>query len=226
MTRHLAILDDLASAREAGQPLVVAQLGQSLDGRIATPTGHSHYINGPAAIAFLHALRAGVDAVVVGAGTALADDPRLTVRHVDGPDPARVLIDRQRRAGTDLAMLKPDGARRIVFGPPRDDDPADVECVPVTPTGAIAPADILSALADRGMKRVLVEGGAATVSQFLDGAALDRLCVLVGPMIIGSGPVGLNLPAIETLDGAHRPHVTFAELGDGDVLFDCRFKPG
>ncbi|MEO1103743.1 MAG: dihydrofolate reductase family protein, partial [Pseudomonadota bacterium] len=79
MTRHLAILDDLASAREAGQPLVVAQLGQSLDGRIATPTGHSHYINGPAAIAFLHALRAGVDAVVVGAGTALADDPRLTV---------------------------------------------------------------------------------------------------------------------------------------------------
>lgn len=225
MTNRLTVLEDLASARDAGEAMVVAQLGQSLDGRIATPTGHSHYINGRAAIAFLHALRAGVDAVVVGAGTALADDPRLTVRHVDGPDPARVLIDRQRRAGTDLAMLKADGARRIVFGPPRDSDPDGVECVPVTPTGAIAPCDILSALAARGMRRVLVEGGAATVSQFLGEGSLHRLCILVGPIIIGSGPIGLNLPAIETLEGAHRPQVAIAELGDGDVLFDCRFKP-
>ena len=73
--------------------VVVGQIGQSIDGRIATVTGHSHYINGPAGLAHLHRLRALVDAVVVGVGTALADDPQLTVRRVTGPQPARVVID-------------------------------------------------------------------------------------------------------------------------------------
>ena len=72
---------------------VVGQIGQSLDGRVATAGGHSHYINGPAGLAHLHRLRAIVDAVVVGVGTALADDPQLTVRHVAGRNPARVVID-------------------------------------------------------------------------------------------------------------------------------------
>ena len=73
--------------------VVVGQFGQSLDGRVATESGHSHYINGPAGLAHLHRLRALVDVVVVGVGTALADDPQLTVRHVAGPNPARVVID-------------------------------------------------------------------------------------------------------------------------------------
>jgi len=73
--------------------VAVGQIGQSLDGRVATETGHSHYINGPAGLAHLHRLRALVDAVVVGVGTALADDPQLTVRRVTGPQPARVVID-------------------------------------------------------------------------------------------------------------------------------------
>ena len=73
--------------------VVVAQCGQSIDARIATASGHSHYINGAEGLAHLHRLRALVDAVVVGVGTALADDPQLTVRRVAGPNPARVVID-------------------------------------------------------------------------------------------------------------------------------------
>ncbi len=73
--------------------LVVAQAGQSLDGRIATTTGHSHYVTGPADIRRLHRLRALVDAVIVGAGTVDADDPRLTVREVAGDNPVRVVMD-------------------------------------------------------------------------------------------------------------------------------------
>src|ERR1700754_3479338 len=80
-------------AGRADSLMVVGQLGQSLDGRIATETGHSHYVNGPSGLAHLHRLRALVDAVVVGVGTALADDPQLTVRRVSGPQPARVVID-------------------------------------------------------------------------------------------------------------------------------------
>src|SRR6201991_2834844 len=91
-----ALFGTLRSGR-ADSVTVVGQLGQSLDGRIATETGHSHYINGPAGLAHLHRLRALVDAVVVGIGTALADNPQLTVRRVSGPHPARVVIDTRGR---------------------------------------------------------------------------------------------------------------------------------
>ncbi len=218
----LPSLQAAAEARAAGRPFALAQLGQSLDGRIATATGHSHYINGVEAIALLHRLRACVDAVVVGAGTAQADDPRLTVRRCAGTNPARVLIDRRRRAGSALRMLADDGVRRLVVGPPRDADPPGVEYLaPPGGDGPIAPAILLAALAERGLGVVLVEGGALTVSQFLAAGALSRLCVLVAPLIIGSGPVGLALPAIDRLDAAIRPPATVAMLADGDVVFDC-----
>src|SRR5687767_13582103 len=95
--------------------VVVAQIGQSLDGRVATTTGHSHYINGPAGLAHLHRLRALVDAVVIGVGTALADDPQLTVRRVSGPQPARVVIDPSGRLPASARLLADDGVRRIVL---------------------------------------------------------------------------------------------------------------
>ena len=96
--------------------VVVGQIGQSLDGRVATETGHSHYINGPAGLAHLHRLRALVDAVVIGVGTALADDPQLTVRRVAGPQPARV-VHRCRRT----ASVRRQAAGRRRRAPPGGD---------------------------------------------------------------------------------------------------------
>src|SRR6185369_10007960 len=95
--------------------MVVAQIGQSLDGCVATASGHSHYINGPAGLAHLHRLRAIVDAVVVGVGTALADDPQLTVRHVAGRNPARVVIDPGARVPAAAKMFARDGVRCLVM---------------------------------------------------------------------------------------------------------------
>src|SRR5713226_2202644 len=94
--------------------VLVAQCGQSLDARIATPTGHSHYINGEAGLAHLHRLRALVDAVVIGVGTAIADDPQLTVRRVEGPSPARVVVDPNGRLPLTARVLATDGIRRLV----------------------------------------------------------------------------------------------------------------
>ena len=102
-------------AGKADEMVVVGQLGQSLDGRVAAPTGHSHYINGPAGLAHLHRLRALVDAVVIGIGTALADDPQLTVRRVSGPHPVRVVIDPSGRLPASARLLANDGVRRIVL---------------------------------------------------------------------------------------------------------------
>ena len=95
--------------------VVVGQCGQSIDARIATASGHSHYINGAEGLAHLHRLRALVDAVVIGVGTALADDPQLTVRRVAGPNPARVVIDPNGRLPAAARLLADDGVRRLVI---------------------------------------------------------------------------------------------------------------
>ena len=112
---------------------MVGQFGQSIDGRIATPTGHSHYINGQAGLAHLHRLRALVDAVVIGVGTAIADDPQLTVRRVAGPSPARVVIDPNGRLPSTARVLAADGVRRLVITRPAPPAklPAGVEVVPL-----------------------------------------------------------------------------------------------
>lgn len=215
-------------AEPSALPFVIGQLGQSLDGRIATPSGHSHYVNGPAAITHLHRLRALVDAVVIGVGTALADDPRLTVRHVSGRNPARVVIDPNGRLPPGSALLREDGARRIVVGGGREPPAAGVERLDLPlRDGLLDPLAIVSALAGCGLSRVLVEGGGRTVSAFLAAGALTRLHVSVAPLVIGSGPCGLCLPAIDRLDSALRPAVSVYRFGDqdgqGDVLFDCAF---
>ncbi len=216
---QLPVMAALDEARRVGRPLVVAQLGQSLDGRIATSSGHSHFVNGPEAIRVLHELRARVDAVLVGSSTAVADDPQLTVRHCAGRDPARILVDRTRRAGSALRMFRP-GPPRIVFGPPLPTDPPGLEAVP-PPGDDASPEWMLETLAARGLTRVLVEGGAQTVSRFLTARLVDRLCLLIGPLLIGSGPIGVNLPTIATLDGALRPPVALALLDGGDIVADC-----
>ena len=94
---------------DAGRPFVVAQLGQSLDGRIATLSGESRYINCAEGLDHLHRLRAQVDAIVVGAGTIAADDPQLTVRRASGPNPARVVIDPSARLDATGRWLEANG---------------------------------------------------------------------------------------------------------------------
>jgi diaminohydroxyphosphoribosylaminopyrimidine deaminase/5-amino-6-(5-phosphoribosylamino)uracil reductase len=203
--------------------MVVGQLGQSLDGCIATRTGHSHYINGPAGLAHLHRLRALVDAVLVGVGTAVADDPQLTVRRVTGPNPARVVLDPRGRLPAQAKFFTADGPRRVIVT--ADAAPAaappGVETVVLPRTGGrIEPAAILAALAGLGFRRVLIEGGAQTVSHFLIAGCLDRLHVVVAPVIIGGGRTGLTLPPIARADQALRAPTNVHRLGD-EALFDC-----
>src|SRR5204863_9040480 len=128
--------------------VVVGQFGQSIDARIATPTGSSHYINGPAGLAHLHRLRALVDAIVVGVGTALADDPQLTVRRVAGPSPARVVLDPAGRLPMTARLFAEDGIRRLAItrDGTRLNVPSGVETVALpSPDRHMAPAAILGA---------------------------------------------------------------------------------
>jgi riboflavin-specific deaminase-like protein len=218
------IYSPLINVSDLGRPLVFAQLGQSLDGRIATATGKSHFINGLEAIRHLHRLRALADAVVVGVGTVIADDPQLTVRQVPGPNPARVIIDPAGRLPATARCLGDDGVRRIVLQTVDVPRPHGVEALTLPSDGGrIAPAAIIDAVGGLGFRRILVEGGADTVSRFLDACLLDRLHLLIAPMIIGSGPTGISLGAIDGLADALRPRHTIYRFDDGDLLVDCAF---
>jgi riboflavin-specific deaminase-like protein len=203
--------------------VVVGQFGQSIDARIATPSGDSRYINGAAGLAHLHRLRALVDAVLVGVGTATIDDPQLTVRRVSGPSPARVIVDPAGRLPATARVLTADGIRRLVI---RREDvgselPAGVEIASLPAAdGHIAPAAILAALADRGFRRILIEGGANTVSRFLQARCLDRLHVMIAPIIIGAGPSSVSLPPIARVEHALRAPIRAHVLGE-ELLMDC-----
>ena len=204
--------------------LVIGQAGQSLDGRIATAGGESHYITGPADIRRLHRLRALVDAVVVGAGTVAADDPRLTVREVDGSNPVRVVLDPNGRLGPDRRVFRDGAAPTLVVHGAEAPGIAGCEVLRLPRGGAadgggFAPADVVRALRERGHRRLLIEGGGTTVSRFLQAGALDRLHVTVAPIVIGSGPPAIALDPIAALEDALRPRSRVFRLGD-DILFD------
>ena len=203
--------------------VIVGQIGQSLDGRVATESGHSKYINGPAGLVHLHRLRALVDAVVVGVGTAIADDPQLTVRRVAGAQPARVVIDPKGRLGANARVFADNGVRRllIVAQGTRCAPPSGVEIVALPESdGQIAPASILATLAAHGMRRILIEGGADTVSRFIVAGFLDRLHVMVAPIILGTGGLWPDPAPLERADQATRMPMRVHQFGD-DVLFDC-----
>lgn len=211
---------------DPARPFVVAQLGQSLDGRIATPTGESRWINKDAALDHVHRLRAAVDAVVVGVGTVQADDPILNVRRVTGRNPARVVIDASGRLPMAArCMTLEDGARRVVVRAVDAPVPPGVEVVRIARAGErLDPNEIVAGLHAVGLRTLLIEGGAWTVSAFIDAGAIDRLHILVAPMILGSGKTGLALRPIERLVEAKRPVTRVHVLSDGDVLFDCDLR--
>lgn len=208
--------------------LVIGQLGQSLDGRVATPSGESKYISGSHALDHLHRLRAAVDAVLVGVGTVLADDPLLNVRRVEGQSPARIVIDPSGRLDPNARCLADDGARRLVLRLPGTEralpDGIEAYAVQGDADGRLAPHTILAALRAAGLNRILVEGGPATLAAFLEAGALDRLHVVVSPVILGSGRTGLDLRPIAGLDEALRPKARVSVFPDGDVLFDCDMR--
>jgi 3,4-dihydroxy 2-butanone 4-phosphate synthase / GTP cyclohydrolase II len=210
----------------AGPRLVLAQLGQSLDGFIASRTGDACFVTGAADRTHLHCLRALVDAVVVGVGTVVADDCRLTVRAVAGPNPVRVVLDPHMRAPRDAHVLTVEDAPTLWVVADDSPPPAapaehvEVLRLPVTEHDrGFAPKQVVTALATRGLGRVLVEGGGVTVSQFLQAGVLDRLLVTTAPLLVGDGVPGLRFEGRDRLADALRvPSRRF--LLDDDVCVE------
>jgi diaminohydroxyphosphoribosylaminopyrimidine deaminase / 5-amino-6-(5-phosphoribosylamino)uracil reductase len=213
-------------AASVRRPLTIAHLGQSLDGHIATGSGDSYYVTGPANVTHLHRLRALCDAVVVGAGTVECDDPQLTVRHVAGANPTRVILDPQRRLGANRRVFGDDAPTILVCAEGVGSGPAhgraELVAVPLH-DGKLDLAALLGVLHARGLHAVFVEGGGATVSRFLEAGLLDRVQIAIAPLVTGDGRRGLSLPARDKIAECLRPQHRVFTMG-GDVLFDCDLR--
>jgi diaminohydroxyphosphoribosylaminopyrimidine deaminase / 5-amino-6-(5-phosphoribosylamino)uracil reductase len=209
------------------EPFVVAHLGQSLDGRIATVDGSSRWVTGPEDVAHTHRMRALFDAVVVGAETVRHDDPQLTVRLVPGRNPTRVVLDPGRRLKAGYRLFTDGAAPTLVLCADelagRRPRLGQAEVIGAgADAGRLRPAAVLDLLARRGLRRVFVEGGGITVSRFLAAGCLHRLQITIAPLIIGSGRPSISLPKIGRLSESLRPTVRKFDLGR-DILFECRF---
>jgi diaminohydroxyphosphoribosylaminopyrimidine deaminase/5-amino-6-(5-phosphoribosylamino)uracil reductase len=176
-------------------PYVSIKLGLSLDGRIATRTGASRWVTGPDARARVHTLRATMDAVAVGIGTVLSDDPRLTVRDATGPSPMRVIFDTHLRTPTSARLVQDatDVPTLIIASAeaPFDAEEAltsrGVEVMRVTASteGRIDVNAAMLALAQRGVVTLMVEGGAELAGSFLAARLADELHAFLAPILLG-----------------------------------------
>lgn len=220
-----------------GRPVVTLKLALSLDGRIATATGESQWITGPEARRRVHALRMRHDAVLVGGGTARADDPLLTVRDMGAVrQPVRVVASRR----LDLAVggrLESSAAEVplwLVHGDRPRDVPdaararwtgagAELIPVPVAAGGYLGPVALLAALGARGLTRVLCEGGGSLAASLLEAGLVDQLIVFSAGLALGAeARPALAALGIARLASAQRFRLVSAEVVGGDVLHRWR----
>jgi diaminohydroxyphosphoribosylaminopyrimidine deaminase/5-amino-6-(5-phosphoribosylamino)uracil reductase len=182
-----------------GRPFVTWKYAATLDGRVAAADGASRWITGEAARHDVHLLRALSDAIVVGTGTVLADDPRLNVRLPDAANsnrPLRVVVGR--RAVPPTSRVLDDAAPTVLL---TDHDPKSV----------------LAYLSDRGIVSVLLEGGPTLAGAFVAAGMVDRVVAYLAPALLGAGPAALGDAGIETLRSALRLHVDAVDLIGADV---------
>jgi len=212
-------------------PYLSAKWAMSLDGKIACHTGHSQWISGPESRQQVHVLRGQVDAVVVGSGTALADDPRLNRRQVPGGDPLPVVLDRRCRLPLESQLVAAASERGllVVLGPeapaPRVAAlvAAGAEVLRVDERDSLTP--LLEHLGSRGFDHVLLEGGGEVLAAAFAADLVDRALVFVAPRILGGrgapGPVG-GLGVAEVGLGPQPISLSAASCGD-DLLLEAHF---
>ena len=215
-----------------GLPFVILKSAATLDGKIATPTGASKWITNESSRRRVHRLRSTVDAVVVGSGTAVKDDPMLTVRHVRGRDPKRVVLDTRLETPVDLRLYDSvDISPVMVFTSYEAPDAkvaaleakgVEVRRVGSDDDGELSLGQVMAALGAAGISQVLIEGGAALNGSALKAGVVDKVVLFYSPRIMGGvdaiGMVGGKGPA-DVRESIPLEGVTVSRL-DGDIVVE------
>lgn len=205
-------------AVRTGRPYVTLKMAMSLDGRVAAPDGSSRWISSPASRADAHRMRTEIDAIVVGVGTVLADDPVLTARTADGSaadrQPLRVVVDTRGRT--------PKAAR--VRGPEAPTLVATAREFGTGPDGRVDLRAVLAALYRDGRRHVLVEGGPRLVASFLDADLVDEVLVYLAPLLLGAGRSAIEDGALATLADARHAELIEVRLLGPDLALRYRLR--
>lgn len=219
---------ELTPLERNGRPFITITYAQSLDGSIAARRGETTVISGPEALRLTHQLRAQHDAILVGIGTVIADDPRLNVRLVRGPDPQPVIIDSRLRFPSWARLLREPGRRPWIATTEAADKGRQAELeaagarvvrLPARPDGLVSLPALLDYLGHAHFRSVMVEGGATVISNFLVEHLADRLVLTIAPMLLG----GLNAVAnLGQMNGQLFPRLAqprYQALGQDVILF-------
>jgi len=222
---------------EPDRPRVTVKFAQTLDGRIATSSGDgARRISGADSLELAHQLRADHQAILVGVGTVIADDPLLTVRLVKGKNPLRIVVDSRARVPLSAALLNDRSPHNTIIAHTRDAPRERIEslrslgvqtlCVQADAEERVDLAGLLHILRERGIQSLMVEGGAQVTTQLIRRRLVDRLVVCVAPKLVGTGVNSIGDLSIARLDEA----LTFSQLTvqriGVDVIFDGLLASG
>ncbi len=216
---------------ETGRPFITLKFAQTIDGRIASSTGDSKWISSEASRKFAHRLRSCHDAVLVGIGTVLQDDPDLRVRLARGRNPFRVVVDASLRMDVSSRVLaNQESAKTIVVTAPGSDtvkreriQAKGIEVVEVEKdNGQIDLKALMDGLGTRGISSVLVEGGASLITSFLRIGLADRLYIVTAPRILGRGIESVGDLGISKIEHSLSLEVDSLTRKDGDIIVSAR----
>ncbi|MEO6061426.1 MAG: RibD family protein [Thermoflexales bacterium] len=208
------------------RPFVTVAFAQSIDGSLAAEPGKPLPLSGPESSAYTHRLRAAHDAILVGIGTVLADNPRLTVRLAAGPHPQPIVVDSRLRFPDGAALLAhPAHPVWIATTAAAPQDRLRALCLagalafafPADPNGHVSLPDLLDELGARGIQRLMVEGGAAVITAFLSQGLADRLSVTIAPQLVG------GVRALQSALNAPLRNPVWRMSGT-DVILDARLS--
>ncbi len=216
-------------------PFVTVKFAQSLDGRIATGNGDSKWISSEASRKLAHRERALHDAVLVGAGTVLADDPELTVRLARGKNPVRIVLDAGLRIPLGARVLRNQASARTILATAQSSRDKrktsqlsragiDVLFLPEAKQGGIDPAGLLAALGKQEISSLLVEGGSKIITLFLKSGLADRLLIFTAPRIIGAGIEAVGDLGTRQVRDALRLDYRKVFRSGPDIVVDARIK--
>ena len=212
---YQSILNILLPILRKNKKLVIAQIGQSIDGRIALNNGNSHYINNPKSIIYLHCLRSISDAIIVGSNTIKKDDPLLTTRKIKGTNPKRIIIDGSLSLNNKYKIFN-DGNENIIFTKSNKNIRLNNSTI-IRLKEKNFTKNLITQIKKLKYKNILVEGGSKTISELINNKYINILQFMIAPILIGSGINSLNLKEISNLNKAIRPKHNFNEL-DNEII--------
>ncbi|UCG82150.1 MAG: bifunctional diaminohydroxyphosphoribosylaminopyrimidine deaminase/5-amino-6-(5-phosphoribosylamino)uracil reductase RibD [Dehalococcoidia bacterium] len=214
-----------------GTPFITLKFAQTLDGKIATFTGDSRWISSEPSLKFAHRLRSHHDAVLVGVGTVLKDDPELTVRLTRGRNPLRIVVDSSLRVPLGSRILKAqEAARTIVATTLKADSERHINLTQMgietltvdrDSDGKVDINDMLKKLGEMNISSVLVEGGAAISTSLVSQGLWDRLVVIIAPKILGEGTDSIGNLRIKAIENALKLHFVKTYRSGEDLIIEA-----